>query len=97
MAGLPESVIRLLWDVDAAALDLELEGDRNLVLERIMSRGSREAMRWLRAQIPQHVIADFVRIHGRAKLAPRELAYWALICDVTIEAGVGGGRPDWAG
>ena len=97
-AQLPEDVVRLLWDVDVARFDLER--DRALVFERIMSRGTWEAMKWLRGRYPKPVLAEFVRSRGRRVLAPRDLAYWALVCDVDLAAGkldVGGGRPRWAG
>ncbi|HEX3769725.1 MAG TPA: hypothetical protein VHV30_02615 [Polyangiaceae bacterium] len=96
---LPDSVARLLWDVDVSALDLAR--DRALILERVMSRGTWEAMKWLRRRYAKAVLADFVRQEGARVLSPRDLAYWALVCDVEIGAtsspDVGGGRPRWAG
>lgn len=96
---LPDGVARLLWDVDVTSIDLDR--DRALVIERIMSRGTWEAMRWLRRRYAKAVLADFVRQRGPLVLSPRDLAYWALVSDVDLgEAGsrdVGGGRPRWAG
>ena len=95
---LPQAVARLLWDVDVRNIDLELH--RSLVLERVMTRGTWEAMQWLRRRYSAEVIADFVRTRGRRLLAPRDLAYWSLVCgdeDVAQEDDVGGGRPRWAG
>jgi hypothetical protein len=95
VASLPDFISRLLWDVDVSALD---EGrDSALILERVMSRGSWEAMKWLRARYPQSLIADFVTRHGARKLSPRDLAYWAAVSGVSVDAGTGGGRPSWAG
>jgi hypothetical protein len=42
----PDAVTRLLWDVDPYRVDLNR--DRALVFERVMPRGSWEAMQWLR-------------------------------------------------
>jgi hypothetical protein len=95
---LPQVVARLLWDVDVAQLDLDR--DRTLVLERVMTRGTWEAMKWLRRRYPNEVIAEFIRTRGRRVLAPRDLAYWSLVCNVDGVArddDVGGGRPRWAG
>jgi hypothetical protein len=94
---LPEAVIRLLWDVNVPELDLDR--DRSLVLERVMSRGTWEAMKWLRRHYSLATLAEFVRTRGRRVLAPRDLAYWSLICDVDIgpDIDAGGGRPRWAG
>lgn len=92
---IPPSVARLLWDVDPD--QVELERDRELVFERVMSRGSWDAMQWLRARYPREQLADFVLREGQRRLSPRDLAYWALVCDVDLPARPGGGRPGWAG
>jgi len=92
---LPDFVARLLWDVDPAAVDLER--DAPLVLERVMSRGSWEAMKWLRARYSRDRIADYLVRQGARRLSPRDVAYWAAICEVDVTVGTGGGRPPWAG
>ena len=88
---IPESVVRLLWDVDWSAIDLDR--DRAFVFERVMTRGTWEAMLWLRSRYSRDAIADFVRAEGVRKLPPRDLAYWALLTDVDVPASSGGGRP----
>ena len=94
---IPEDVQRLLWDVDAHAVDLDR--DRILVIERVMSRGSYGAMKWLRRRYDQTVLAAFLRERGARTLSPRDLAYWTLVCDVDLGSTQheGGGRPRWAG
>jgi hypothetical protein len=97
-AAIPEDVARLLWDVDLTRFDADR--DRALLMERVMSRGTWQAMTWLRQRYPKAVLAEFVRERGRRVLAPRDLAYWALVCDVEgaqPAADAGGGRPRWAG
>jgi hypothetical protein len=94
-APLPDFVARLLWDIDPARVDLER--DAPLVLERVMSRGSWEAMKWLRARYSREKIAEFLRQHGERRLSPRDVAYWSAVCGLGAPAGVGGGRPSWAG
>ncbi len=92
---LPESVTRLLWDVDPAAIDVE--PDRALIMERVMSRGTWEAMCWLRATYSQAQLAEFVLGRGARVLSPRDLSYWALMADVQVPSQAGGGRPRWLG
>jgi hypothetical protein len=94
---LPQAVTRLLWDVDWERFDLDR--DRALVFERVMTRGTWEAMKWLRRRYPEELLAEFVRARGHRLLAPRDLAYWSLVCNVDLapETDVGGGRPRWAG
>jgi hypothetical protein len=91
----PESVSRLFWDVDPASIDLER--DRAFVFERVMSRGTWDAMTWLRGRYDLDAIRTFVREEGARKLAPRDLAYWALVAGLDVRAEPGGARPRWAG
>ena len=53
-------------------------------------------MCWLRRAYPPEVLADFLRRKG-SRLAPRELAYWAVIAGIQVPIPAGGGRPSWAG
>jgi hypothetical protein len=92
---LPPEVRRLLWDVDPEAVDLVTHGD--FVIERVMSRGSLAAMRWLRAAIALDVLVEFL---GRKAdgLSARDRAYWRLVCGLPEEVQAsGGGRPSWLG
>ena len=95
---LPDDVARLLWDVELEGFDLER--DRALVFERVMSRGPWAAMTWLRRRYPREALAAFLQTRGLRVLTPRDLAYWALVCDVEltqVDGDAGGGRPRWAG
>lgn len=94
---IPKDVERLLWDVDPGGVDLDR--DCVLVIERVMSRGSYSAMKWLRSRYENGVLAAFLRERGARSLSPRDLAYWTLVCDVDLGStrDEGGGRPRWAG
>jgi hypothetical protein len=92
---LPEFVSRLLWDVDPSQIDLDR--DAPLIFERVMTRGSWEAMKWLRSRYSREELANFVGGAGARRLSPRDLAYWALVCGLDAKVGMGGGRPSWAG
>ena len=83
----------LFWDVDPDAVSVEQH--RDYVLERVMSRGRWEAMRWLRATYDKATIADFLVRRGD-RLPPRERAYWSLIASVEVASERGGGTPTWA-
>jgi len=93
MQGLPDAVRILLWDVEPGAVDLDTH--RDYVMERVMSRGNWQAMRWLRSTYSRDQIADFVRRKGH-RLTPRDEAYWALVAGVERAQRSGGGRPTWA-
>jgi hypothetical protein len=92
--ALPDAVARLLWDVDVASLDLDR--DRALVFERVMTRGTWAAMQWLRAHYKVEVLRAFVATQGARVLPPRDLAYWSLVCGLEPPTERGGGRPRWA-
>jgi len=62
VSALPADVERLLWDLDPATVDPMR--DSALIFERVMSRGTWEAMKWLRATYPQAALAEFVRTQG---------------------------------
>ncbi len=90
----PDAVRILLWDVDPLAVDPAQH--RDYLMERIMARGTWEAMRWLRRAYSQGELADFLRRKGH-RLTPRDEAYWALVAGVEVLQRTGGGRPSWAG
>ncbi|MCC7384583.1 MAG: hypothetical protein IT384_22235 [Deltaproteobacteria bacterium] len=92
--AIPPEIARLAWDVDPEDIDLDRHAD--YLLERVMSRGGWEAMRWLRATYRVDRIADFLRRKGQ-RLPPRERAYWSLIAGVDLPQVPGGGRPEWLG
>jgi hypothetical protein len=94
MVGLPSAVRILLWDVAPDAVDLYAHSD--YVMERVMTRGGWDAMRWLKLTYSREQLADFIQRKGR-RLAPRDEAYWALMAGVEVIQRSGGGRPGWAG
>jgi len=91
----PATVLGLLWDVDPASFDFDR--DRALVFERVMTRGTWEAMTWLRSRYSREALAAFVASEGPRRLPPRDLAYWGLVSECEVTAGPGGARPTWAG
>lgn len=93
-SSLPPDVARLLWDVDPEQIDLDRH--RDYVMERVMSRGGWTSMCWLRQTYPLEEIGSFLVRKG-SRLAPRELAYWALIADVDLPVSTGGARTAWSG
>lgn len=95
MVAIPRDVQVLFWDVAPESVDLHRH--RDYVMERVMLRGTWEAMCWLRRTYPRESIADFVERRGSRVLPPRELSYWALVSGVEVRSKPGGGRPLWAG
>lgn len=92
-AALPPSLHWLFWEVDPTSVDVVAHQD--YVIERLMSRGDWEAMRWLGATYPREVLADFLERKGQ-RLAPRELAYWSFFVGRDHQPSRGGARPQWS-
>jgi len=78
--SLPECLHPLFWEYDIATIETQLHGQ--LIMERIMERGSWAAMQWLRENFTLDSLRDFLKQRGKRVLPLRELNYWALICGV---------------
>jgi len=94
---LPGFLFSLFWDCDPTALDAKHHAA--FIQGRIMQRGSWSAMRWLLRQYGAIVLADFLQTRGYKTLAPRELNYWALLCDMdpVIRRRMVQGATNWSG
>jgi len=92
--ALPDYVRILFWDVEPDTV--EFDRHRDYVMERVMSRGGWDAMRWLKRTYEKRALAEFVSRRG-TRLSPRERAYWSLVTsDARPADEPGGGRPRWA-
>lgn len=80
---IPEFLHRFFWEYDPEEIDIHKHSD--LIINRIMERGTWKAMFWLRSTYSQKMLSDFLYRRGSKILPFRELNYWALICDVPEE------------
>jgi hypothetical protein len=92
VSPLPDSVRRLFWDTDPDTVDLDRHAD--YVMERIMSRGTLDAMHWLRRTYSVERMANFLRRKAH-RLSPRDRAYWCLVAGVEDVYSAGGATPPW--
>lgn len=90
----PADVKRLFWEVEPRSVDLRCHAD--YVMERVMVRGSLEAMRWLRSVYTTDELAEFLERQGH-RLPPRDCAYWRLIAGLPPDDAPGGASPPWTG
>ncbi len=67
-----------------ASLDIHKHAD--VIMARIMERGSWEAMVWLKKTYQPEIISDFLFNKGWKVLPPREVNYWALLSDMPENA-----------
>jgi hypothetical protein len=56
--SVPGAVSMLLWDVDAAALDLELH--KGFIIERVLNMGDEESLKWLWQKYGAQIIYSIV-------------------------------------
>lgn len=86
-AALPRSLRRFFWDVPLSGLSAEAH--RDFILERLLERGGRQAMRWVFQTYSRASLEEFLRGRGRDVLSRRSWRFWALLL------GLGPGRHPW--
>jgi hypothetical protein len=77
VGDLPSAVRGLLWDV--APGEVRLPRHRDFLIGRILTRGTWAAVDWLRRELGDAAIAEYLeRTRGRL-LSPRQLRFWELV------------------
>ena len=77
---LPDDLRALFWDYDAE--HLSWESSRHIIVLRLLEKGGMHAVRWLRQQMTDEEIREFiVRRRGRG-ISPRRLRFWSLLVDI---------------
>jgi len=74
---LPDTLYRFFWEYDQGVIDVHDHAD--LIMARLMARGNRHSMAWLRKMYPEKQISDFLLRKGWKILPLRELNYWSLV------------------
>lgn len=81
--SLPSDVRSLFWEYGER--DMSLERERDLVIGRVLSAGDWESVRWLRRELGDAAIANYLgRTAGRL-LSPRQLRLWQVLLDLPEE------------
>lgn len=71
---------RFFWEYDQGVIDVHDHAD--LIMARLMARGNRQSMIWLRKIYSGKQIRDFLFRKGWQVLPLRELNYWALVAGI---------------
>ena len=74
------SLYPFFWEYDPETLDYLQHAD--IIIARLMERGHWAAMLWLQQTYSRDRLRAFLEARGKKLLPPRELNYWALICDI---------------
>ena len=95
--SLPENLQTLFWDYES--LELNWERDRDLVIARVLASGSWDQVAWLRSQIDESKLRDWIESRQGAGLTPQRLRFWELILSLPhhqVDAWLGAaGRKTW--
>jgi len=81
--NIPDTLHPFFWEYDVETLDIY--NDADVIMSRIMERGSWQAMTWLRKAFSNAELKAFLQKKGRKFLPLRELNYWAMICGIPAE------------
>ena len=74
---LPQQLRSLFWDY--AFSQLSLAQDRDLIIRRILTHGSWDAVRWLRKRLGDRELRDWLIAHRGRGLTARQLRFWGLL------------------
>ncbi len=84
VAGLPESLRPLFWDCDFDRLDWREHHD--FVMHRVLAEGTWEAVCWLRREVGDSPLREWILRHQGRSLSPQQLRYWQLVLDLPKDA-----------
>ncbi len=82
-AHLPKSLREYFWDYHFN--QLSWERDRDLVIRRLLTDGSWDAILWLRHQIGDTALRDWIIARRGWGLSARQLRFWSLILNLPRE------------
>lgn len=74
---LPITLRVLFWDYDFATLTWD--NDRDLIMARILTAGSWDAVTWLRSRVGDDALGEWIERHRGDGLSPQRLRFWELI------------------
>ena len=79
-SGLPEQLRPLFWDYVFS--QLSLVKDRDLIIRRVLSNGSWDAVCWLRKRFGDRQLREWLIVHHGRGLTVRQLRFWGVLYDL---------------
>ena len=76
-AVLPDSLRPLFWEHDFEALTCE--ADRDLIVARVLASGGWDAVRWLRSQLSDAELREWIERRRGRGLSRQQPRFWELI------------------
>ena len=65
------------WDCNFR--QLRWENDRDFIINRILLHGDWDSLRWLKGQIGETSLREWILQHNGAQLPPPQLRFWELV------------------
>ncbi len=78
--AIPKSVRVYFWDYPFAKLSLKT--DRDLIIRRLLTSGSWDSIQWLRRQVSDAELRQWLLAHRGRGLSPRQLRFWGLMLHI---------------
>lgn len=76
---LPGRLRPFFWDYTFSYLSITKDTD--LIIRRLLSSGSWDAVCWLRGKIGDQALREWLIRHDGRGLTPRQLRFWGLVYD----------------
>jgi hypothetical protein len=86
---LPAELSSLFWEYEPGAL--LWPRDQETIARRILESGPWNTVKWLRREMGDAALRDWILEHEGRNLTPRQLRYWQIILDLpkrTVDAWV---------
>jgi hypothetical protein len=77
---MPPALRALFWDYPGTRLSWAR--DRDLIIGRVLSAGSWDTIQWLRRQVGDDSLRDWIERRAGAGLSPRQLRFWELVLGI---------------
>ncbi len=81
--SLPPEVRSLFWEYGEH--DISLERERDFVIGRVLSAGDWESLLWLRRELGDVALRDYLDRTGGRHLSSRQLRLWQVLLDLPDE------------
>ncbi len=72
----------IFWDVDFEVLSWEK--DRDFIIQRVLTHGNLQMIRWLREMVGNETLSTWIQVHRGRGLTARQLRYWEVILELPI-------------
>jgi hypothetical protein len=79
---LPKKLRPFFWDYPFARLSVAK--DRDLIIRRLFSSGSWDAVCWMRRQIGDQTLREWLIAHKGRGLTPRQLRFWGVVYNLPV-------------